>query len=72
MYFNIKFCTTVLLLYFTFVTCKKSFTIILDSTESMRNEISIIKRNFPSLLKEIGNLTEYENYVLLPFSDPGE
>lgn len=73
MYFNSKLFTILLLfLYFSIVECKKSFTILLDSTESMRNEISIIKRSMTSIAKEIGSWNEIENYILLSFSDPGK
>lgn len=73
MHFNSKLCiTTVIFLYISIVWCKKSFTVILDSTGSMRNEISVIKRNMGSVVKEIEKFNKFENYILLTFSDPGE
>lgn len=72
MYFNSKLCKALLLFYFSMAECKKSFTFILDSTESMKNEISIIKRNMPSIVKDIEKENEIENYILLTFSDPGK
>lgn len=67
-----KLCTTILFFHFSMVLCKKSFTVILDSTESMREEILIIKRNMASSVKEIGKSNQIENYILLTFSDPGK
>lgn len=72
MYFKSILCITLLFSYFSIVGCKKSFTFILDSTRSMEEEVSIIKRNMAYIVNEIGNANDIENYILLTFSDPGE
>ncbi|KAG6440388.1 hypothetical protein O3G_MSEX001213 [Manduca sexta] len=54
---------------FSSVTCKKSFTIVLDTTISMREEIDIIKANIGSVISSL-NISEYENYIVVPFNDP--
>ncbi|XP_045539505.1 hemicentin-1 [Papilio machaon] len=48
---------------------KKSFTIVLDTTISMREEIDIIKSNIESVVKT--PLFDIDNYILVPFDDPG-
>lgn len=49
---------------------KRSFTIVLDTTISMREEIDILKSNIESVVKV--PLVDIDNYILLPFEDPGK
>ncbi|CAG5054398.1 unnamed protein product [Parnassius apollo] len=51
-------------------TEKKSFTIVIDTTVSMRDEIDILKANLQSVVIDT-NLADIANYILVPFDDPG-
>lgn len=49
----------------------KSFTIVLDTSRSMTEELDVIKVMLSSVLNPLGN-TDIRNYILVPFSDPGK
>ncbi|CAK1589081.1 unnamed protein product [Parnassius mnemosyne] len=51
-------------------TGKKSFTIVIDTTISMRDELEILKANLQSVIMGT-NLADISNYILVPFDDPG-
>lgn len=53
-------------------TAKKSLTLVIDTTFSMGDEIYTIKYNIGPILQEIENSASIENYVMVPFNDPGE
>lgn len=50
--------------------CDKSFTIVLDTTKSMQDELDIIKTNLPVLFES--ERKDISNYILVPFNDPGK
>lgn len=58
--------------YFAMCYGKKSLTLVIDTTFSMRDEIYTIKYNIGPILQEIENSASIENYVMVPFNDPGE
>ncbi|XP_063366379.1 hemicentin-2-like [Cydia amplana] len=48
----------------------KSFTLVVDTTYSMQDEISMIRTRIKPLVKSIGNTSSIENFVVVPFNDP--
>ncbi|XP_061717340.1 hemicentin-1-like [Cydia pomonella] len=48
----------------------KSFTLVVDTTYSMQDEISMIRTRIKPLVESIGNASSIENYVIVPFNDP--
>ncbi|XP_039748100.1 hemicentin-1-like [Pararge aegeria] len=50
------------------VFTEKSFTIVVDTTNSMREEVQILKNNIQSVVDAARN-RNFENYILLPFGD---
>ncbi|KAI8440935.1 hypothetical protein MSG28_009232 [Choristoneura fumiferana] len=52
------------------VTAKKSLTLVIDTTFSMRDEIHTIKNNIGPILQQIGRSSSIENYIIVPFNDP--
>ncbi|XP_050551914.1 hemicentin-1-like [Spodoptera frugiperda] len=59
------------LLYFgltSLIGCEKSFTVVLDTTKSMLEEIVTIKVNLQSIVNMSGS--DISNYILVPFNDP--
>ncbi|XP_063537910.1 hemicentin-1-like [Cydia strobilella] len=48
----------------------KSFTLVVDTTYSMQDEISMIRTRIKALVESIGNSSSIENYVIVPFNDP--
>ncbi|XP_026751608.2 hemicentin-1-like [Galleria mellonella] len=48
----------------------RSFTIVVDTTDSMEIEINIIKANIASVLNVVRSIPDIENYVIVPFNDP--
>ncbi|XP_049878338.1 hemicentin-1-like [Pectinophora gossypiella] len=67
MHLNVKL--FVIFLHLAICLGKKSFTILLDTTLSMQEEIDIIKRNIGTVVNVLKS-TDVENYVLVPFNDP--
>ncbi|KAJ8720966.1 hypothetical protein PYW08_006431 [Mythimna loreyi] len=59
-----------LICFFTsLISCEKSFTIVLDTTSSMEDELDVIKVNLPNTINTFNN-TDITNYILVPFNDP--
>ncbi|KAH9643692.1 hypothetical protein HF086_001802 [Spodoptera exigua] len=59
------------LLYFgliSLMSCEKSFTVVLDTTRSMEEEIDTIKVNLQSIVNI--SSSDISNYILVPFNDP--
>ncbi|XP_059046687.1 hemicentin-1-like [Achroia grisella] len=48
----------------------KSFTIVIDTTDSMEIELNILKANIPRVVNAIQGVSDIENYVIVPFNDP--
>lgn len=53
------------------MSCEKSFTIVLDTTTSMLEELDVIKVNLPTAISAINN-TDITHFILVPFNDPGK
>ncbi|XP_028025918.1 hemicentin-1-like [Bombyx mandarina] len=65
-YFNILLLFIIMI---TEVTCK-SFTVVIDTTESMDDEINIIKANIGEVVRNLNNKSTVSDYILVPFNDP--
>ncbi|CAD0203537.1 unnamed protein product [Chrysodeixis includens] len=63
-------CTIIYLLILRLVNCDRSFTLVLDTTWSMQDDIDVIKANLPSVLNT-QEKTDIGNYIIVPFNDPG-
>ncbi|XP_068622917.1 hemicentin-1-like [Battus philenor] len=50
------------------VNAKKSFTLVIDTTVSMREEVDLLKIYIDSV---VNNLLDIDKYILVPFNDPG-
>lgn len=50
------------------ISSDRSFTVVLDTTVSMSDEINEIKSNIGQLVNSI-NKTDIFNYILVPFKD---
>ncbi|CAH0663932.1 unnamed protein product [Spodoptera exigua] len=50
------------------MSCEKSFTVVLDTTRSMEEEIDTIKVNLQSIVNI--SSSDISNYILVPFNDP--
>ncbi|XP_063831737.1 hemicentin-1-like [Ostrinia nubilalis] len=48
----------------------KSFTIVLDTTDSMQVEIDIIKINIASVVDVMKNMPDFNDFIIVPFNDP--
>ncbi|KAM3965958.1 hemicentin-1-like [Aphomia sociella] len=48
----------------------KSFTLVVDTTNSMQDEVSVIKRNIEPLIRSIRSSSNLQNYIIVPFNDP--
>lgn len=64
------------LIYLSLHTIKlvstKSFTLVIDTTTSMQDEIDVIRRNVQSLENVFKNETVFEDFIVVPFNDPGK
>lgn len=53
------------------ISCDKSFTVVIDTTVSMSDELNIIKANIGQVVNSI-NRTDVNNYILVAFKDTGK
>ncbi|XP_075981853.1 hemicentin-1-like [Anticarsia gemmatalis] len=64
----------IIILYFLWfsklVCCDKSFTLVVDTTVSMQEELDIIKVNLASAIDVYGH-AGLSDYIIVPFNDPG-
>lgn len=57
---------------FAMIDSKKSFTIVLDTTKSMNDDIEIIKSGIRTLMNDLVNQTDFQDYIIVPFNYPGK
>jgi hypothetical protein len=50
----------------------RSFTVVVDTTDSMQDELDIMKNSFPLLTSSLANNTDFNNFIVVPFNDPGK
>ena len=63
--------TLTLLIYSQCVSSQRSFTLVVDTTASMRFEIDYLKMSLHPVLAAIRS-SNLANYILIPFGDQGK